>query len=164
MLLYPGAIMYTLGLLLQLLPVVLLVGLGFCIGSWRERRHLASLDARESQFADITVQNVKSVPNPHTVVQCTLVTGEAVIATDFFKSFVAALRNIVGGEIKTYETLMRRARREATLRMLEMARQAGATEIWNVRYETSNIRSSGDRRPQSPSVEVFAFGTAVRRN
>jgi len=30
-----------------------------------------------------------------------------------------------------------------TRSMLEQARAAGATEVWNVRYETSNIRSAG---------------------
>jgi len=156
--------MLTLELILQFLPLVLLVSLGFFIGSWRERRHLASLDRREPQYADITIRNVKTVPNPHTVTHSTLVMGEAVIATDYFKSFAASLRNIVGGEMKTYETLMKRARREATLRMLEQARRAGATEVWNIRHETSNIRSSARGRTQSPSVEVFTFGTAVRRN
>ena len=151
-------------LIAQLLIPLLLIGLGFFIGSWRERRHLASLDHREPQYADITIRNVKTVPDPHAVTHSALVMGEAVIATDYFKSFAASLRNIVGGEMKTYETLMKRARREATLRMLEQARRAGATEIWNVRYETSNIRSSARGRTQSPCVEVFAFGTAVRRN
>ena len=151
-------------LILRFLPFVLLVGLGFFVGSWRERRHLASLARRESQYADITVRNVKTVPDPHTVTNSALVMGEAVIATDYFKSFAASLRNIVGGEMRTYETLMRRARREATLRLLEQARRLGATEVWNVRYETSNIRSASGGRAQSPSVEVFAFGTAVRRD
>ena len=92
-----------------------------------------------------------------------LVSGDAVIATDYFKGFAARLRSIVGGEIRSYVTLMERARREATLRLLQQARDVGATEVWNVRYETSNIRS-GARRNPSVSVEVFAFGTAVVRD
>ena len=90
------------------------------------------------------------------------VSGDAVIATDYFKSFVAGLRNIVGGEVKTFHTLMSRARREAILRMLDEARQAGASEVWNVRHETSNIRSASGRN-KGVSVEVFAFGTAIVR-
>jgi uncharacterized protein YbjQ (UPF0145 family) len=57
---------------------------------------------------------------------------------------------------------MERARREATLRLLQHARDLGATEVWNVRYETSNIMSASRRSP-GVSVEIFAFGTAVTR-
>jgi uncharacterized protein YbjQ (UPF0145 family) len=150
----------------NLMIPVILVATGFLVGSWRERRHIVSLDLREQEFDDMIVRNTRTVPDAHAVTHSSLVMGEAVIATDYFKSFAAGLRNIVGGEMKTYETLMRRARREATLRMLEQARRTGATEVWNVRYETSNIRSgaTNNRRAQSPSVEVFAFGTAVKRS
>ena len=123
----------------QLLIVLALLVLGYTIGSWRERRHLKSLRQREAGLADIAVSNLKAVPNADTVRQSQLVTGEAVIATDYFKTFGASLRNIVGGEIRTFETLMSRARREASLRMLEQARQCGATEVWNVRFGFSSI-------------------------
>ncbi len=148
----------------QIVPVIVLLVLGFTVGTYRERRHFASLARREREFAELGVGivNVKRVSHPETVRLASFVAGDAVIATDYFKGFVASLRNIIGGEVRAYETLMERARREATLRMLEQARQLGATEIWNVRYETSNIRSAGRRSP-GVSVEVFAFGTAIVR-
>ena len=150
-------------LLFQILPLAILLLVGYFVGTfWRERRHLKSLTLRERRFRDIRMSNLKAVTNPETVKHAAFVSGDAVIATDYFKSFIAGLRNIVGGEIKTYESLMRRARREASLRMLEEARRLGASEVWNVRYETSNIRSSG-RGNKGVSVEVFAFGTAVIR-
>jgi uncharacterized protein YbjQ (UPF0145 family) len=146
----------------QVLAVLVLLGLGYGLGSWRERRHIKALTLREQQFADMSVTSLKTVPHPESVGEALLVAGDAVIASDYFKSWAAKLRNIVGGEIRSFETLMSRARREATLRMLERAREAGATEVYNVRFETSNIRSAG-RRGASASVEVFAFGTAVIR-
>ncbi len=149
-------------ILFQILPVAFLLVLGYMVGSVREQRHLRSLDRREQEFANMTVNNLKTVSCPESVKQATFVVGDVVIASDYFKSFAAKLRNIVGGELRTFETLMARARREARLRMLEQARRAGATEVWNVRYETSNIRSAGRRRA-AVSVEVFAFGTAVVR-
>jgi uncharacterized protein YbjQ (UPF0145 family) len=142
--------------------VVVFLILGFAVGTTRERRHFASLSRRERQFADVGIVNLKTVSRPETVRNAVLVSGDAVIATDYFKGFAARLRNIIGGEIRSYETLMERARREATLRLLQQARNIGATEVWNVRYETSNIMSAGRRSP-SVSVEVFAFGTAVVR-
>jgi uncharacterized protein YbjQ (UPF0145 family) len=147
---------------MQLIPVVVFLVLGYAVGTWTERRHFRSLWRREQQFADIGIVNLKNVQQPENVEHAALVTGDAVIATDYFKGFLAKLRNIVGGEVKSYQTLMIRARREATLRLLQRARDLGATEIWNVRYETSNIRGVTGRNP-AISVEVFAFGTAVVR-
>lgn len=149
-------------LLLQVLPIVALLILGYSFGRYRERRHFAELDQRERDFQDIGVVNLRTVPRPETVTNAALVMGDAVIATDYFKGFVAKLRNIVGGEVKSYQTLMLRARREALLRLLQQAREIGASEVWNVRYETSNIRSSS-RGNVAVSVEVFAFGTAIAR-
>ena len=146
----------------QFIIIGLLLILGITIGSWRERAHFHSLAQREQEYTDIAVVNLKTVSDPASVVRAEMVSGDAVIATDYFKGFLAQLRNIVGGEVKSYESLMRRARREATLRMLQQARELGATEVWNVRYETSNIRSSSSRNP-AVSVEIFAFGTAVAR-
>jgi len=153
-------------LLITFLPILFLIALGYGVGSYRERQHLKSLAIRENALADLTVTNLKTVTEPETVQQAALVSGDAVIASDYFKTFAASLRNIIGGELKTYETLMTRARREATLRMLAQAKKLGATEVWNVRYETSNIRSStsGSRnKAGAASVEIFAFGTAVLR-
>ncbi len=151
-------------LVLNIGPVIVMLLLGYGVGRIRERRHFASLDEREELHAGMKVTNLKRITDPQSVQRASLVTGDAVIATDYFKSFAARLRNIVGGEIKAYVTLMERARREATLRMLEQARAMGADEVWNVRFETSNIRS-GTRKRNNPgvSVEIFAFGTAVAR-
>ena len=53
---------------------------------------------------------------------CALVSGEAVVASDTFKTWVFGLKNIVGGESKNFTRLFDRARREALLR--EMFSQA----------------------------------------
>jgi uncharacterized protein YbjQ (UPF0145 family) len=149
----------------QLLPLLITLAalaLGLSVGYFVEQRHFRSLSAREAQYREFIVTNLKTVPAPTTAKHSLLVVGDAVIAADYFKSFAARLRNIVGGEVRTFNSLMLRARREARLRMLAQARRAGATEVHNVRYETSNIRSSG-RNSAAVSVEVFAFGTAVVR-
>ena len=147
---------------LNILPILVLLPLGYLVGRLRERSHLHSLAAREQEFADFIVCNTKKVLNPHGAQKVAMVSGTAVIASDYFKTFAAHLRGIVGGEVHAFETLMNRARREATLRMLEQAREMGAGEVWNVRLETSNICSSS-RQKGMVSVEVFAFGTAVVR-
>jgi len=69
----------------------------------------------------------------------------AVIAADYFKSFVAGWRNLIGGEVKTCQTMLSRARSEARLRMVEEARGRGSNLIVNVRFEWSDGRAR-DRR------------------
>ncbi len=147
---------------LQILPILGLLALGYGVGSWVEHRHFRSLDAREREFRGFVVTNLRAVPSPQTVQESWMVVGQVVIATDYFKSFAARLRGLVGGEVRTYQTLMVRARREALLRMLEQARRGGAREVYNVRYETSNIHRASSRNPAA-CVEIFAVGTAVLR-
>lgn len=137
--------------------------LGFTVGRAREAAHFRSIAQREELYRAIPLINLRHVHDPASVTQATLVSGQAVIATDYFKGFMARLRNIIGGEVVGYESLMERARREAALRVIEQARQWGATEVWNLRYETSNIRSGAHNRRVAVSVEVLAYGTAVIR-
>ncbi|RJP38965.1 MAG: YbjQ family protein [Phycisphaerales bacterium] len=152
----------------QFLPILLplvLIGLGWAVGTWRERAHLASLAVREQAAADVRVTNLRCVPGDRDVVEGRFVCGDVVIASDYFKTVAAALRNLVGGEVRAFETLMERARREALLRMIDDARRLGSREIYNVRFETANILSGNPNRRNKASVavEVFAFGTAVVR-
>ncbi len=141
----------------------LLVGVGYAIGRWREQSHLKSLAVREEALGHIVVTDLKALADPETASSGCLVMGEAVIATDYFKSIATQLRNLIGGEMKSMQSLVDRARREAIVRMLEQADRAGAAEVHNVRLETSNIRSATSRKKAAISVEMLAFGTAVVR-
>ena len=88
-----------------------------------------------------------------------LVAGSVVIADDYFKSLVAGLHTFFGGRVRSYESLVDRARREAVLRMKAEARARGAGMIVNVKFQTFAIPG---RRPGSTrAVEVLAYGTAV---
>lgn len=145
------------GQLLGFLPLVPIV-LGLVTGKFIELRHLRKLAVRESALEGVKRCNLRSVPAELKVGESFLVTGSAVIATDYFKVFAAGLRGLVGGEMKTYRSLMSRARREAVVRMLEEAKQGGAGSVWNIRFETSTIQ--GKRSPGG--VEVLAYGTAVK--
>ena len=69
----------------------------------------------------------------------------------------------MGGEMKSAQKLMNRARREALVRLLEQADRRGATEVWNVRFGFSNISQMRGRRG-AMQVEILAWGTAVRRS
>jgi uncharacterized protein YbjQ (UPF0145 family) len=149
-------------LFIDLLPFLLLLAIGYGVGTYTEHRHLQQLAERERQFADILVTTQRFVTGDESVQQASLVIGGAVIGSDYFKTIIGQLMNIIGGEVRVFRVLADRARREATLRMLEQARAMGATEVWSVRYESTSIRGS-DKYQAASSAELFAYGTAIVR-
>ena len=140
------------------IPVVLLI-LGFSVGSFRERGHYRSIIAREDQFRDLPIFSTRHAPELDPAPGAELVVGSVVISIDHFKRFLAGLRMIFGGRIAAYESLVDRARREALLRMREEARAKGAAYVFNVRMETASISKGGNKA--IGSVEVVAYGTAI---
>ena len=135
--------------------------LGYIAGSIAEKKHYASIKKRESEMVEMPVVNFKN-PYPDSDVQKSiLVTGSAVISIDYFKRFLAILRNLFGGRVRSYESLVDRARREAILRMKENALQKNADIVINFRLETSAIGKSANRKGQVGSIEALAYGTAL---
>ncbi|HUG83456.1 MAG TPA: YbjQ family protein [Euzebya sp.] len=136
-----------------LLPLVLLVAGGLA-GLAAEQRHLRDLTAREAASTHVIITDLRSLPPGTNGSAGALVLGNAVIATDYFKRFLASFRNLVGGEVKSYRLVMDRGRREARLRMIAEAAALGATLIINVRFTTADVANG--------AVEVICYGTAVR--
>lgn len=144
--------------LLQLLLPVALVVVGYLVGRVLERRHLASIRARERQLLGVVALSTRFVPDGIAATSPRLVSGSVVVSSDYFKTFVAGFRNLFGGRFRGYETLLERARREALLRLKEQARAAGCDLVIGVRYTTTTVAGSA-----TPSMEVMAYGTALRR-
>ena len=141
---------------------VFFLALGYALGSYLERRHLRRLEAREAALRGMPCTTFQRLPREWTPTRVDLVTGSVVVSVDYFKRFVAGLRGIFGGRIRTYEPLLDRARREAIVRMLEAARDAGHDAVVNVRIETSRTANADDARQQpTAGVEMLAFGTAL---
>ncbi len=156
----------VLSMWIQIALFVVLISLGFTIGGFVERAHFRRLAIREAMVNDLVVTNLKVLPSGCSDQPIGLVSGQVVIASDYFKTFLANLRKMVGGELRTYESLMERARREAVVRMLESAKRLGASHVINVRFASSNIGSGGSsnrkrRGGGAAMVEMYAYGTAV---
>lgn len=147
---------------IQLVWQVVMLPVGLIFGGMAERRHLRDLERREAR-SRVPLDNRKCVARPHDVAESYMVTGQVVVATDYWKSLMMRLRNLVGGEAKSADRLMQRGRREALMRLRETAAAIGAHEVWNVRLEFSNISMMKGRRGGSMQVEIFAYGTAVLR-
>jgi len=139
----------------------LLIILGYISGSIVEKRHYSSIRKREQEMVNLPVVTIRR-PYPDTDIrESGLVMGSAVISIDYFKRFLAILRNLFGGRVRSYESLVDRARREAILRMKDMAGERRADLIINFRLETSTIGRSANKKGQVGSVEALAYGTAI---
>lgn len=146
--------------LLDLIIFVTLLVVGYGAGTIVEKRHYRSINKRERDFLNLPAVTIKTNPYPQDTVQSAqLVYGSAVISVDYFKQFIAGLRNIFGGTVTSYESLIDRARREALLRMKEMA--GDVTIIINVRIETSTIGNRANKKGVG-CLEALAYGTAVK--
>jgi len=136
-------------------PAILLV-IGYVVGRSLESRHYVSIRARERELQSIVALNTRYVPEGVDAAGATVVSGSVVVSSDYFKTFVAGFRNLVGGRFRGYESLLERARREALLRMKQQARDQGSRLVIGVRFHTTRVAGA-----QTPSVEVMAYGTAV---
>jgi uncharacterized protein YbjQ (UPF0145 family) len=142
---------------------ILLMILGYAAGSINEKNHYKSIKEREKKTLHLPVVNMKKVEDflepRKKIASAELVSGSVVVSIDYFKLILASLRNIVGGNVRSYETLVDRGRREAILRMKEAADSPDI--IMNLRIETSTIGKSPNRGTIG-SIEVLAYGTAIR--
>ena len=148
-------------LLVGLIFFLFLLGLGYFVGSSIERKSYADIRAREAQTLQVPVVTFGAKQQMPPDVESALFVGSVVVSADYFKVVVAGLRNMVGGRVTVYETLVDRGRREAILRMKEQAMAWGANQMANVRIETSDVGSKSGNQGII-AIEVAAYGTALR--
>jgi len=142
----------------DLIIFLVLLASGYTVGRIAERRHYRSIIAREKDMANVMVFTNRFPPLTQRASQA-LVTGSVVVSEDYFKRVVSGLQSLFGGRLRSYESLLDRARREAVLRMKQEARDKGAKMIINVKFQTFSIPG---RNPNSfGAVEVMAYGTAL---
>ena len=147
--------------LLNLALAFALLVFAYFTGSWLEKRHYRSIRRREVRWRRVPATTFRRTPKPWEVVDSGLVLGSAVVSVDHFKRFLAGLRVIFGGRVRSYETLLDRGRREALLRLKKDAIDRGFHAIINVRLETACL-ANGRRRQGTAGVEVLAFGTGLK--
>lgn len=82
-----------------------------------------------------------------------LVRGNTIRARHIGRDILAALKNLVGGEIEEYTKIMAESREQAMDRMIAAAQELGANAVVDVRFSTSYIMTN--------AAEILAYGTAV---
>ncbi len=145
---------------MSLAVFLILLLAAYSVGTFFEKRHYSSIKKREIEMLDLPAVNLKKVPGEKKIVGVQMVSGSAVISLDYFKRVLASLRMLLGGRVRSYESLIDRARREAVLRMKQSCRMKNGLII-NVRVETSSIGKSANDKNQVGSVEALAYGTAI---
>ena len=103
---------------------------------------------------NFAISNTETIPGHRIVEFYGVVTGSTVRAKHLGKDILASLKNLVGGELKSYTELLNEAREEALRRMITEAQSMGANAVVNVRFSTSSIAQG--------AAELFAYGTAVK--
>jgi uncharacterized protein YbjQ (UPF0145 family) len=142
-------------------PLLLLVATYF-IGGAIERRHLRDIRRREEQWRGLPAVNFRELPESWEASESALVTGSMVVSVDYFKRFLAGLRSIVGGRVKSYEGILDRARREALLRMKADATDRSFDAVVNVRLETTRVANGRGNGQGIAGLEILAYGTGLK--
>ena len=83
-----------------------------------------------------------------------LVRGNTIRARNVGRDILAALKNLVGGEIEEYTKMMAEAREQALDRMVAEAESLGADAVLDVRFGTSYVMAS--------AAEILVYGNAVK--
>ena len=148
----------TIELILGLgIPLVLIL-IGKFVGASIERKHFENIAEREARFQGQPAFSIKQVDATYPIQSARLASGSVVVSVDHFKRFLSGFRMLVGGEVRSYTSLIDRARREAVLRMKES--QPDADAYLNTRLETATISSTNGNEGMG-TIEVLAYGTAV---
>ncbi len=132
----------------------------YVTGSIIENSHYKNISEREAKLAYAPyISFAKNALGKQKVKNSFLVSSSVVVGCDYFKAFLAALRNFFGGQVSAYESVMDRGRREAVLRVREKALAGKANAVVNLKIDTVMLEPVGGRK--FPKVCVLAYGTAI---
>ena len=103
---------------------------------------------------NIIITTGNDIPNREIISVLGVVRGSTVRARNIGRDIGAGIRNIIGGEVKTYTEMTKNARDEAYNRMVNDALKMEADAIIGVRFTTSMVMAGAS--------EMLAYGTAVK--
>lgn len=149
------------GIIIALVFTGFLLILGFVAGTFAEKNHFKRLDEREATNRQMLQTQSKMFLSPTAGGKTpTMIHSETVVASDYFKNFLSGFRKFFGGEMKSYHSLMERARRESLAKLIEQARDMGYNAVCNVRLEPADV-SGAVTNPKKKSVMVCIIATAT---
>lgn len=102
----------------------------------------------------ILTTTTSEIPNKKVIEILGVVKGNTIRARHIGRDIGAGLKNIIGGEIKSYTQMTEIARDEAFNRMVNQAIDLKADAVINIRFATSMVMAG--------AAEMLAYGTAVK--
>ena len=103
---------------------------------------------------EIITTTTSEIPGKKVVQILGVVKGNTIRARHIGRDIAASLKNVVGGEIKSYTQMTEQSREEAFNRMVNEAVSLKADAIINIRFATSMVMQG--------AAEMLAYGTAVK--
>ncbi len=103
---------------------------------------------------EIIITTGNEVPGKKVVEILGVVKGNTVRARNIGRDIGAGLKNLVGGEVKTYTEMTTHAREESFNRMVNEAVKLKADAVIGMKFMTSMIMQGAS--------EMLAYGTAVK--
>jgi len=103
---------------------------------------------------EIIVTTSNEVPGKKVAQILGIVKGNSVRARNIGRDISAGLKNLIGGEIKTYTEMTTHSRDEAFNRMINEAINLKADAVIAARFMTSMVMQGAS--------EMLAYGTAVK--
>lgn len=103
---------------------------------------------------EIIVTTTNEIPGRQIKEILGIARGNSVRARNIGRDIAAGLKNLVGGEVKTYTELTSQSRDEAFNRMVNEAIKLKADAVIGMRFTTSMVMQGAS--------EMLAFGTAVK--
>lgn len=93
------------------------------------------------------------IPGKRVIKVLGMVRGNTIRARHIGHDIMAALRNMVGGEIVDYTKMIAESREQSVDRMVEEAEKLGANAVVCIRFSTSSMMQG--------AAELLCYGTAV---
>lgn len=100
-------------LIFQLVIFLILFSIGWGFGRHIERKHLKELLEKEQRLAHIRIDTNRFATSDQLG---HFISSNVVISHDYFKYVLASIKNVLGGRLTSYESVVERARREAIVR------------------------------------------------
>ncbi len=100
------------------------------------------------------IVTTETIANKKIIESIGMVRGSTVQTKHIGRDIMAALKTIIGGELRGYTELLEQARAQALMRLEDNAKAMGGNAVVNVRFTTATIATNAS--------EILAFGTAVR--
>ncbi|MBT3405519.1 YbjQ family protein [archaeon] len=105
-------------------------------------------------MSEIIITTGEAVPGKSVAEILGVVKGNTVRARNLGRDIGAGLKNLIGGEIKTYSEMTSQSREEAFNRMVNEAVKLKADAIIGMKFMTSMVMAGAS--------EMLAYGTAVK--